>query len=113
MGRARESNSKSKMIVGSHMSDSKGSQELDKYPPSIIRRQSFVNAYLFIFCVASLPLVLVLGVVLGLSGGATLLWLSGNLAATFGGFYSYAGSIRKCNTWGYKGVTLSVYGETI
>ena len=24
-----------------------------------------------------------------------------------------ASSIRKCNTWGYKGVTLSVYGETI
>jgi hypothetical protein len=21
--------------------------------------------------------------------------------------------MRKCNTWGYKGVTLSVYGETI
>ena len=26
---------------------------------------------------------------------------------------SSASSIRKCNTWGYKGVTLSVYGETI
>lgn len=24
-----------------------------------------------------------------------------------------ASSIRKCNTWGCKGVTLSVYGETI